>query len=247
MVKRRRLDSGNEYGVPEDWDQSQQQFPPSRSLSNTGPAFGNASANPDYASNARAHDASTAGNAGVATGAADSSAGAWQGSTSASTAASGSRSYPPNLSSYPTQPYYSLQPADLSTYNSPWPPTAAPSFGNQSAASYPIPAPRPGPAPAMPYFPSNSAAETSEHTYITDTPLPVSSYTRDLEPSSTQYAHSQGPNGQGGTPSQQPSAQRSNDTGTSSSLYIDDASMHLKIQSLSILENLVSRTPRRLN
>ncbi len=237
MVKRRRLDSGDEFSGSNGWEQQQshshhQQPPPQdpgqgqafATIPNLSSAssFGESTAGSEFANNA-ATGASSQETAAAATALTDSSTTVWQGSAT---------SYP-DVSTYSQQPYYSFQHSDPSTYTLPWPPADAASYGSQ-ASNYSVTAP----AGAMPYFPPPAGQRTSESDFETANALPVPNYHQDVEPSSSQRTYSQS---QSVSQPQQPQQRtaRSDVRGPSSALYFEDASMHLKIQSLSILENLV--------
>lgn len=120
----------------------------------------------------------------------------------------------PDLASYQQQPYFS-QRTEPSAYQSPWPPSGT--------TSYPLPSSR----AAMPFFPPQAAVEPDEDFHAPA----VAAYrnTRDVD-SSPQNAY--------------PSSHSRNEQPRqpASTICFDDASMHLKIQSLSILDNLVSRS-----
>ena len=128
----------------------------------------------------------------------------------------------PDVSTYSQsqQPYF-FQQTHPSTYNSPWPPA-------ESISSYSLPAPN----TTMPYFHTQTASDQSET--VTDALVPHPSfhnYASEVD-ASAQYAYVQNPGG-----SSQSRADASIKTPT---FLYEDASMHLKIQSLPILENLVS-------
>ena len=139
----------------------------------------------------------------------------------------------PDIASYSQEPYF-YQHTDPNTYNSPWPPADAASFAAASqAGTYPVP-PAPSAAAAsagaMPFFPGQTRREPEE------------GYDAANEQSSFQHGHTQDvePVPQYGYVQQGASGQsRSDVPGASSHLYFDDASMHVKVQSLPILENLV--------
>nr|POE72403.1 hypothetical protein CFP56_12276 [Quercus suber] len=135
-----------------------------------------------------------------------------------------------HLSSYPEaslfqQPFF-FQQTDPSIYNSPWPPTEAAlaAYGNAAAPAghYNTSHVAGGAllAGAMPFFPEQSDVEaTTALGGAADFPQAYSN----LYPTAYDCTESQA----------RP------DVRSSSSLYYEDASMHLKIQSLSILEDLV--------
>ena len=135
----------------------------------------------------------------------------------------------PEVPSYAQQPYF-FQQTDPSTYNSPWPPPEATAFGSQTS-NYSVSAP----ATTMPYFPTQPAVtEPSDSTMETAVALPqpasYQNYPSEIEAPS-QYAYAQ-----------QPGASSQARGDQSSAFLYEDASMHLKIQSLPILENLVRET-----
>ena len=132
----------------------------------------------------------------------------------------------PDVASYSQQPYF-YQQTDPNAYNSPWPPAEPGAFASQ-ASSYNVPAPAVG--SAMPFFPpSQTAAETSEGGFEGVVSTAVGSYPRDVQLPPLRRDLSQDDDGrQAGDGAVQPLT-----------TYYDDASMHLKIQSLPILENLV--------
>lgn len=125
----------------------------------------------------------------------------------------------PDLSSYQQQPYFYGQTPS-------WNSTAAPSFGDTTAAtasaSYSVG--EQTTATTMPFFPpSNSSNVGDDSTAAFNYP--------DIEVAN-QYASYTAPSATAQL------AQR--EAAKSSAYYFDDASMHLKIQSLPILDNLVS-------
>lgn len=219
MAKRKRGEAG-EYGSSEEWQQQvepqAQQYGASRALIST---IGSNPGDVDYASS------SAVGGIGAAP---QESAGASALSENADSThqwSNSSSSRYPDVPTYNQQPYY-FQQTDPSTYNSPWPPADAATFGSQTA-SYSVSAP----APTMPYFPPHSVTESSENALdAAVVPQPsYQNYPAEIAASS-QYAYVQQPGagqGRGDASSQTPAF-----------LY-EDASMHLKIQSLPILENLV--------
>ena len=227
MSKRRRLDSPDQYGTGT-WEQQQAPQP-----SLYGPpalthasSFGSSHATAEYAPNALSKPYDNAGT-GLPSLNDSSTAHAstqWHGS--------GSSSYP-DVSAYSQQPYFFGQ-TDPSTYNSPWPPAdgATSTYGPQNS-NYSIAAT----SEVMPYFPPQRAAETSDSGLENNAPASLHRY-QDVE-SSHQYSYSQSSNGQ-----QQQLHHHNNEARPPSALYLEDASMHLKVQSLSVLENLVSSPPR---
>ena len=229
MAKRRRVDSGDSY-VSSDaggWDQSsqhrQQQYAPELVSSSFGSQ--NASVGVEYAA-----------------GADGAAGGAAQGTTGAAALNESSEQWPslgaspyPDVASYSQQPYF-FQQTDPSTYNSPWPP-AADTTASFAGNNYSVPAPSAAQG-TMPFFPSAQtqtesmeAAEGASAFDAANSSLSaVQGYEQAME-TSPQYAYVQsGANGQprGDVPAGQPSA-----------FYFEDANMHMKIQSLPILDNLV--------
>ena len=215
MAKRRRIGSGEEYGR----EQSQQQHP---YAPHPFASFTQHTGTSDYAS-------TTTAGGGVAT---YDSAGAstltenndpstqWNGSAASTY---------PDVASYSQQPYFFPQ-TDPSTYNSRWPPAESASFGTQTN-NYSATAQ----SNAMPYFPpTQSAPEVSLNTFDTSTQQSFQNYQQDSEPLPAQqhYSYGQSNNNQS----------RGEVQASQGALYFEDASMHLKIQSLPILDNLVSNT-----
>ncbi|KAI7497676.1 hypothetical protein KC367_g5696 [Hortaea werneckii] len=144
----------------------------------------------------------------------------------------------PDVSSY-QQPYF-YQQTDPSTYNSPWPPASH----NVGAASYMPPTSSigyhgsnsliPQQTPSLPFFtqPQSSVEQQPQQT-LTETYQPTADTAfpnyPDLDPpqvSTMNYA----------MPQMQRQAQRS-----MSNFNFEDASMHLKLQSLPILDNLATQ------
>jgi hypothetical protein len=135
----------------------------------------------------------------------------------------------PDVSSY-SQPYF-YQQTHPSTYTSPWPPNENASFGQQSN-SYPQPSSMTGAATDMPFFPSHTQAEATDAIFRVE-----DVQQQQLLPGLAQdnfntppfaYA-SRNENG----------VARSDVPAEASAFLYEDASRHLKIQSLPILENLV--------
>ena len=212
MSKRRRVESGD-FGSHSGWQQSQhQQYGPSLVSS-----FGSSGGGVEYASAATASGATQDAGAANTLNENSGAGNQWNGP--------GASSYP-DVSSYSQQPYF-FQQSDPSTYNSRWPPPETASLGSQ-ANSYSVP-PQ---AAAMPFFPPQTPVEPSEAPFeATNVSQPsFQNYRQEIEAPS-QYAYVQQSNGNGQPGSEMPSQ-------TSAFLY-EDASMHLKIQSLPILENLV--------
>ena len=134
----------------------------------------------------------------------------------------------PEVAAYTQQPYF-FQQTDPSTYTSRWPPgdrsgsfvTQSNVYSGQAVAG------------AMPYFPtSQNGMEVEQNGLATNS---VQSLLQDYQPeieattASQQNVFNQIETGQ----------QRGDRTASQSSLYYDDASMHIKSQSLPILNNLV--------
>ncbi|KAK5165594.1 TTAGGG repeat binding factor [Saxophila tyrrhenica] len=125
----------------------------------------------------------------------------------------------PDVASYSQQPYF-YQQTHPSTYNSPWPPPGEGAFqegeGYQSAG-------------AMPYFPPHATADAGMDG--TDGQQHMVQYGQD--PASGQpFSYASG--NENGVP-------RSDVPQQASAFLYEDASMHLKIQSLPILENLATQ------
>ena len=216
MAKRKRGEAAGEYGSAEEWQQQGQQYGAGSLVSSS---YGSGSGGVEYASSSTA---TGAGGAPPETAAAS----ALTESAEAGPQWNNSSSVYPEVPSYAQQPYF-FQQTDPSTYNSPWPPPEATAFGSQ-ASSYSVSAP----ATTMPYFPTPpTVTEPSDSTMETAVALPQATtyqnYPTEIEAPS-QYAYAQQPGA---------SSQARGDR-TSAFLY-EDASMHLKIQSLPILENLV--------
>lgn len=149
-------------------------------------------------------------------------------STSMSEHAGANNPYP-DVSSY-SQPYF-YQQTHPSTYNSPWPPNGATRFAPQSN-TYPQPSSVSAAATDMPFFPSQAPTETGEAGFdVADVQQQqlVPAFTPDsLNAPPFVYA-SRNEHG----------LARSDVPPEASAFSYEDASMHLKIQSLPILENLV--------
>lgn len=135
--------------------------------------------------------------------------------------------------SFQQQPYFYGQ-ASQPSYNSTWAPTSTSQSYGDSASSLAYTVGEPSASAAMPYFPPPVTAngedaqdvslESANNSYQAVPNLEVSSqYASYTQPSHTAAL-----------------AQR--EAAKSSAYYLDDASMHLKIQSLPILDNLVSRS-----
>ncbi len=135
----------------------------------------------------------------------------------------------PDVASYSQQPYF-FQQTHPSTYNSPWPPgesalmdTTADSYSGAAAAG-----------PQMPYFPPRSRAEADDVGYEI-----APAQQQHLEQiygqdSATVPPFTYASGNENGVP-------RSDVPPQASAFLYEDASMHLKVQSLPVLENLVSR------
>lgn len=133
----------------------------------------------------------------------------------------------PDVSSY-SQPYF-YQQTHPSAYNSPWPPSDAPTFGSHTN-TYPQPSSMSAAATDMPFFPSQPPAETVEPSFndVQQQQL-VPTFSQDGVNATTFAYASRNEHG----------LARSDVPAESSAFLYEDASMHLKIQSLPILENLV--------
>lgn len=133
--------------------------------------------------------------------------------------------YAPSSTATHSGPYF-YQQTHPNTYNSPWPPSDSTSYASQPS-NYSLPAPT-----NMPYFHTpQSLPDQSDANLDATVPQPsYQNYPAEIEASS-QYAYVQNP---GASNLSRPDLQ------SKSPAYLyEDASMHLKIQSLSILENLV--------
>lgn len=145
----------------------------------------------------------------------------------------------PDLAPYQQQPYFYGQ-SGAGTYNSSWNTSAAQSYGDTSTSvSYSVG--DQANTTTMPFFPPSSAAHVGDSTEAIDSNGALSY--PDLT-TADQYASYTAPSATAQL------AQR--EAAKSSAYYFDDASMHLKIQSLPILDNLVrirkehESNPRRL-
>ena len=231
--KRRRLNEGAGADASEPWDasaaqQAQQSFVIGSSVE---PAYASSAGDlpgPEgaaYASTAAGFPTSTTappGNEG------SEAAAQWRnpaGIAGVGGAPSAVSAYP-DVASYSQQPYF-YQQTDPNAYNSPWPPAEPGAFASQ-ASSYNVPAT--SVAGAMPFFPPpQTAAETCEGGFDGVVSTAVESYPRDVQlPPLRRDLSQDGDGRQAGDGAVQPPT-----------TYYDDASMHLKIQSLPILENLV--------
>lgn len=133
----------------------------------------------------------------------------------------------PELAGYQQQPYFYQPATNAATYTSSWPPNetqpyeptgTSPSYsvGEQTSAT------------TMPYFPPQTSTQPAAPIEAVDESAALR-YS-DLE-HATQYAYSK--------PSALVTAAQREAAKQTSAFYFDDASMHLKIQSLPILDNLV--------
>ncbi|KAI5363343.1 Putative Homeobox-like domain superfamily, telomere repeat-binding factor, dimerization [Septoria linicola] len=140
---------------------------------------------------------------------------------------SGAATYP-DLADYQQQPYF-YQQQDSSTFNnsnnSSWQTTAQPSYAGIDATSNSIAVREPSSTATMPYFPPSTSTNVGE---LPDALDATSTFNYPGVEDSGQYA----PYGNGAIASLQRN---------SSSFYFDDAGMHLKIQSLPILDNLATQ------
>lgn len=133
----------------------------------------------------------------------------------------------PDLAGYQQQPYFYQQTTNPATYTSSWPQSQAQTYDAAgTSSSYSVGEPTAG--SAMPYFPPQTSAQSAPAAENTDDSAALS-YS-DLE-HATQYAYSK--------PSALVTAAQREAAKQNSAFYFDDASMHLKIQSLPILDNLV--------
>jgi hypothetical protein len=133
----------------------------------------------------------------------------------------------PDLTGHQQQPYFYPQSTNPAAYTSSWPPSEAqPSEGTGGSGNYSVG--EQTAATTMPYFPPQTASQVAPTTEAVDESTAIS-YS-DLE-HATQYAYSK--------PSALVTAAQREAAKQSSAFYFDDASMHLKIQSLPILDNLV--------
>ena len=219
MSKRRRVESGD-YGGSGGWQQAQhqnaQQYGPALV-----PSFGSSGGGVEYASAAAAGGATQDAVGAATLNEAPESSNQWSGP--------GGSSYP-DVSSYSQQPYF-YQQTDPSNYNSRWPPAETASLGTQPD-SYSLPAP----SAAMPFFPPHAPAEPSESTFEAANVSQPSfqNYQQEIDVPS-QYAYVQQ-----SSSNEHPRSEMHSQT---SAFLYEDASMHLKIQSLPILENLVCTRP----
>lgn len=131
----------------------------------------------------------------------------------------------PDVASFAQQPYF-FQQTDPSAYNSPWPPADTATFGTQTSSLSAS-----APSAAMPFFPPQTTrtAAASENSFDSNASLPLQNYQSRVEPTVPQLVHASSshvPQHSEGHP-QQPA------------LFIEDASMQMKVQSLPILDNLV--------
>lgn len=222
MAKRRRTDA-SEYAATEEtgWVQSLQQR--SHYASQSASSFGS------HTDGTLNYATSTA-NAGGAL--QETTAGAALNKSSDQWQSTGASPYP-DVASYSQQPYF-YQQTDPSTYNSPWPPSQTESFAVQNQAnSYQAVPVQPG---SMPYFPPSHTqpeADATEHTSFDAANVPVNYENGPLQSELPlpQYVTVQD------HVSDQPSSEMP--PGQASALYLEDANMHMKIQSLPILDNLV--------
>ena len=223
MAKRKRGDVG-EYSSPEEWQQPSQSHPhgPAQQYGTASQAlvastFGSAAAGVEYASSSTSVGVAPQDSAG-ASALADTADPTQQWSNNSAA------SRYPDVTSYAPQPYF-FQQTDPSTYNSPWPPAATNAFGSQ-ASNYSVPAP----ATTMPYFPTQTVTQSESALDTAVVPQSYPNYSSEIEAPS-QYAYVQQPG---------PSTQARPDVANQTPAFLyEDASMHLKIQSLPILENLV--------
>lgn len=231
MATKRKRPDASEYGsaaAPGGWDQQSQQAPQQQYAPQMISSFGShAGGNVDYSGNAAAGGAPSAATHDPSAAASLSESsdpnGQWN--------SSGASPYP-EISSYSQQPYF-YQQTDPSTYNSPWPPAESASFGTSQANSYS--GSGSGPTAIMPFFPPQTPAEPSETTLDTTNTVaqPFQSYTAPETDSSAQYPPY--------LPTSSNGQSRSEVQAPQSAFYLEDASMHLKIQSLPILDNLVTQ------
>ncbi|KAK4494187.1 hypothetical protein PRZ48_014485 [Zasmidium cellare] len=134
----------------------------------------------------------------------------------------------PDLAPYQQQPYFYGQ-SGAGTYNSSWNTSAAQSYGDSSTSvSYSVG--DQANTATMPFFPPSSAAHVGDSTEAIDSNGALSY--PDLT-TADQYASYTAPSATAQL------AQR--EAAKSSAYYFDDASMHLKIQSLPILDNLATQ------
>lgn len=232
MVKRKRGEGESAQYEPttsEDW--TSQQPPHPRSLESQGQSYPGAntlpygsSAGVEYASSSTADVPQVEGASALNQDGADPNTGQW--TASSSTAAS---RYP-EVSNYSQQPYFfAQQTTDPSTYNSPWPPADAGTYGTQSGSYSSIASS----STTMPYFPPRSMTEENEKALEVVSSIPQTAtypnYPSEIDASS-QYAY---------VPQAGSGSQTRGDVANNPAFLYEDASMHLKIQSLPILENLV--------
>jgi hypothetical protein len=225
MAKRKRREVGG-YSSPEEWQQPSQSHPhgPSQqygAVSQTlgASTFGSSAGSVEYASSSTSIGVAPQENAGTSA-LADTADPTQRWSNNPL----GSRY--PDVTSYSQQPYF-FQQTDPSTYNSPWPPAETNAFGSQTS-NYSVSAP----TTTMPYFPTQTVTQQSESALDTAVaPQPsYQNYSSEIEAPS-QYAYVQQPG--------HSSQVRGNVASQTPAFLYEDASMHLKVQSLPILENLV--------
>lgn len=119
------------------------------------------------------------------------------------------------------QPYYYGQ-TDPSVYNSPWPPTQPTHSSSTSSAAYTA-----SPNPAVSYAQQSQTPVGSTHGYETNGTPAYPTGLHDFDVGAYQVANHASHHQQHPQP-REPTA-----------MYFDDASMHLKMQSLQSLDNLV--------
>ena len=129
----------------------------------------------------------------------------------------------PDVTSY-QQPYFSQQ-TDPSTYNSPWPPADTQAYG--TPGTYPMLSQ----STTMPFFPVTQTADQGFDAATAFQGFPE----LDAAPPQYDYVHN--------VPQERSHEQPKN----VSAFYFEDASMHLKIQSLPILENLASQLIEKIS
>ncbi|KJX93414.1 hypothetical protein TI39_contig4321g00003 [Zymoseptoria brevis] len=148
----------------------------------------------------------------------------WQQQVSAASAAY------PDLASYQQQPYFYQQPAS-NPYQTSWNPAEQNHQPYMPANQTPYSNQNQAEPVNMPYFPPTSTGHL-EPSSSADDELPTADYTS-LEQASR--------NAQSDCSTTMVMAAQREGASDSSTFYFDDASMHLKIQSLSILDNLATQ------
>lgn len=163
----------------------------------------------------------------TAAAAANNALGATEGSSWPTNTSSDASAYP-DLATYQQQPYfYGQSGTGVGTYNSSWSATATQPYGDTSTSvSYSVG--DQASTTTMPFFPPSNSNNVGD---TTETLEGNNSFNYPDVEVANQYANYTAPSATAQL------AQR--EAAKSSAYYFDDASMHLKIQSLPILDNLV--------